>query len=110
MSISQNIYVGNNSRVVFVRFASPPKTLARTSSRNASNSCALPQKPHSQKSTIYKTKAARLVNRPRDHNNQSLLESFSSRTITVLIHFLKLSKYNDEWRGLSSNDCHEKKP
>ncbi|WP_341791743.1 hypothetical protein [Rickettsia endosymbiont of Gonocerus acuteangulatus] len=53
------------------------KALASAASRNASNACALPQKPHSQKSTKSKaeSKAARLANISHDHNNQSLSES-----------------------------------
>ena len=73
----------------------------------------MPQKPHSQKSTKdkleYKTKAeskaARLASISHDHNDQSSSESFSSKsqsrkTITVLISFLKLSKYDDAWLKL----------
>jgi len=93
----------------------PPKDLARAASQDASSSCALPQKPHSQKSTKdkleYKTKAktesraARLVSISHDHNNQSSSESFNSKsqsrkTITVLISFLKLGKYDDAWLKL----------
>ncbi len=102
MNISQNVCGGNSSRVVPAHFAHSPKALASATSRNARNSCALPQKPHSQKSTKYKTKsrAARLVSISHDHNNQSLSESFTSKTITVLISFLKLSKYDDAWLKL----------
>ncbi|WP_412708687.1 hypothetical protein [Candidatus Rickettsia kedanie] len=66
----------------------------------------MPQKPHSQKSTKYKTKArtesraARFVNDSHEHNNQSSSsELFSSKTITVLISFLKLGK-DDVWLKL----------
>ncbi|CAK6890392.1 Rpn family recombination-promoting nuclease/putative transposase (plasmid) [Rickettsia helvetica] len=98
MNISHHHCVGNNSRVVPTSFASPYKTLARTTSRNASSSCESPQKPHSQKSTKYKTKAkteskaARFISISHDYNIQSSSESFTSRTITVLISFLKLGK------------------
>ncbi|MCX4079903.1 tetratricopeptide repeat protein [Rickettsia rhipicephali] len=105
MNISHHHCVGNNSRVVPTSFASPYKTLARTTSRNASSSCESPQKPHSQKSTKYKTKAkteskaARLISISHDYNTQSSSESFTSRTITVLISFLKLGK-DDAWLKL----------
>ncbi|MGL4226818.1 MAG: tetratricopeptide repeat protein [Rickettsia sp.] len=99
MNISHHHTVGNSSRVASAHFAHSHKALARAASLSSSSSCALPQKPHSQKSTQYKTKteskAARLVSISHDHNNQSLSESFNSRTITVLISFLKLSKYDD---------------
>ena len=110
MNIAQNICGGKSSRVAPAHFAHSPKALASATSRNARNSCALPQKPHSQKSTKdkleYKTKAktesraARLVSISHDHNNQSSSESFNSKTITVLISFLKLGKYDDEWLKL----------
>ncbi|MFP3011702.1 MAG: tetratricopeptide repeat protein [Rickettsia sp.] len=94
----------HSSRVASAHFPNSNKALARTTSFNDSNSCALPQKPHSQKSTKYKTqaeyKAARLVSISRDHNNQSSSESFNSKTITVLISFLKLGKYDDAWLKL----------
>ncbi|CAK6890439.1 tetratricopeptide repeat protein (plasmid) [Rickettsia helvetica] len=105
MNISHHHCVGNNSRVVPTSFASPYKTLARTTSRNASSSCESPQKPHSQKSTKYKTKAkteskaARFISISHDYNIQSSSESFTSRTITVLISFLKLGK-DDAWLKL----------
>lgn len=105
MNISQSICVGKNSRVVPAHFAHFPKALASDASRDASNTCALPQKPHSQKSTKdkleYKTnaktesKAVRLVSISHDPNNQSSSALFTSKTITVLISFLKLSKHND---------------
>ena len=104
MNISHHHTFGNSSRVVPAHFAHFPKALARAASQDVSNSCTLLQKPHSQKSTKdkleYKTKAktelraARLVSNSHDHNNQSLSESFNSRTITVLISFLKLGKDN----------------
>jgi hypothetical protein len=104
MNISQNHSAGNSSRVASAHFPNSHKALARAASLSARNSCALPQKPHSQKSTQSKTKAeskaARLVSISRDHNNQSSSESFSSKTITVLISFLKLSKYDDAWLKL----------
>ena len=113
MNISHNHTVGNSGRVVPAHFANSHKALARTASRSVSSSCELPQKPHSQKSTKdkleYKTKAeskaARLVSISHDHNNESSLESFSSKsqsrkTITVLISFFKLGKYDDAWLKL----------
>jgi len=106
MNISHHNAVGNSSRVVSAHFPNSHKALSRTASLSASNSCTLPQKPHSQKSTQYKTqaktesKAARLVSISHDHNTQSSSESFNSKTITVLISFLKLSKYDDAWLKL----------
>lgn len=115
MNIAHHHTFGNSSRVVPAHFAHSPKDLASAASLGSSSSCALPQKPHSQKSTKdkleYKTKsktelrAARLVSISHDHNNQSLSESFSSKsqsrkTITVLISFLKLGKYDDAWLKL----------
>ncbi|WP_235364376.1 tetratricopeptide repeat protein [Rickettsia felis] len=125
MNISHYPCVGNSSRVVPAHFAHSHKALASAASRSVSNSCALPQKPHSQKSTKdkleYKTesKAARLVSISHDrdsagfmdqadnanHNTQSPTELFNSKsqsrkTITVLISFLKLSKYDDAWLKL----------
>jgi tetratricopeptide (TPR) repeat protein len=124
MNISHNHTVGNGGRVAPAHFANSHKALARTASRSVSSSCELPQKPHSQKSTEYKTKAktkprakykaARLVNASHDHNsagfmvqadnadhnNHSSSESFNFKTITVLISFLKLGKYDDAWLKL----------
>ena len=107
MNISHHHTVGNSSKLFVAHFAHSPKALASATSRNASNSCTLPQKPHSQKSIKYKTKAkaARLVSISHNHNNQSSSESFSSKsqsrkTITVLISFLKLGKYDDAWLKL----------
>ncbi|HJD59039.1 MAG TPA: hypothetical protein LFV92_07920 [Rickettsia endosymbiont of Ceroptres masudai] len=101
MNISYHHTVGNNSRVSSAHLPNSHKALARAASRNARNSCALPQKPHSQKGTKYKTesKAARLVSISHDYNNQSSSESFNSKTITVLIIFLKLGK-DDAWLKL----------
>ncbi|AFC71696.1 TPR repeat-containing protein (plasmid) [Rickettsia australis str. Cutlack] len=79
--------------LVSAPFVNSHKDLACAASRNASNSCALLQKPHSQKSTKYK--AARLVNDSHGHNKQFLSASFTSKIITVLISFLKLDKYDD---------------
>jgi hypothetical protein len=60
MNISYYPCVGNSGRVVPAHFAHFPKDLASAASRDARNYCALPQKPHSQKSTKdkleYKTK------------------------------------------------------
>lgn len=104
MNISHHHTVGNSSRVVPAHFPNSHKALARAASRSGSNSCALPQKLHSPKGTKYKakaeSKAARLVSISHDHNNQLSSESFSSRTITVLIIFLKLGKYDDAWLKL----------
>ena len=88
MNISHHHTVGNSSRVGPAHFSSSHKALACTASRSVSNSCTLPQKPHSQKSTKdkleYKTKteskAARLVSISHDHNNQSLSELFNSKS------------------------------
>ncbi len=83
----------NNSRITSAHFSSSHKALAPVASFNSSNSCELLQKPYSQK--ITKPQAARLV-----HGEQSLSYLPTSKTITVLISFLKLGKYDDEWLKL----------
>ncbi|MCZ6902655.1 MAG: hypothetical protein O7C59_02010 [Rickettsia endosymbiont of Ixodes persulcatus] len=125
MIITHNVCDGNNSRVAHAHFSSPRKTLDSISFHNSSRLQELVQKHHSQK--ITKPKAARLVHTSHDldttgfidqanntdnivHNNQSLSELFTSKTITVLITFLKLSKYDDEWLKLGKQLLLLKRP
>lgn len=99
MIITHNVCDGNNSRVAHAHFSSPRKTLDSISFHNSSRLQELVQKHHSQK--ITKPKAARLVHTSHDldttgfidqanntdnivHNNQSLSELFTSKTITAI--------------------------
>lgn len=115
MNISHHHGVGNNSRVTSAHFPNSHKALARVASLNSSNPQELHQKLHTSK--ITKPRATRLEQVAHEgdvagfvhqtygadntnHEEQSLSELSFSKTIMVVISFLKLSKYDDEWLKL----------
>lgn len=110
LNSDRTVILPNNNSQYSANFSSPHKTLDSTSFHDSSNQQELHQKSHTSK----KYKAARLVHASHDldiagfvdqsdnadnldHDKQSLSALFTSKTITVLINFLKLSKYDDEW-------------